>query len=257
MKLATIVPNTCIDLIEDDDYFLVLSPMLKTKTAAKFYKRKSQEGAFVILDSAIIETGIAETPTVLLELANEIEADEICLPDIPLDCERSLISNYKTLCYLRDKNWKKGIMAIPQGHNESEYLKCIKEMLKWTENGITAIGISRLQISKDFNWDCRGDILTQLTVEGYDLSSYDISWHLLGSLEDMNEISVSESASPVSIRGVDSRISYFATKAGLKLINGMLKPNREFEFDDKEIDKNLYRENIEVWKNEATKRVTL
>jgi len=257
MKISTIVPTTCTDLIEEEDYFLVLTPLLKKKSAIEFYKRKSREGAFITLDSPIVESG-AEPPEVLLELALKIEADEICLPDVMFDCDKSLDLNYKTLCYLKDNGWEREIMAIPQGNNEMEYLRCIKVMLNWIEiYEITAIGISGLQISENFPWNCRGDILNQLILEGYDLPNYNVEWHLLGSVDNINEIANTELISSIPIRGVDSRIAYLATKAGLKLVNGMLKPNREFDFYDKEINKCSLKENIEIWKKEATKGINL
>ena len=91
MKIA-FIPS--IHTLETDNtaYHLALTHLvLKYSEYAEFYKKKREQGDFVILDNSLIELGKAASLHKVLEAAKIINPSEIVLPDVFNDW---VIENY-------------------------------------------------------------------------------------------------------------------------------------------------------------------
>lgn len=139
MKLAIIAPHDLLDLTNlVDEYHLILPQELD---ADENYMRFYQDvNGYKILDNGEAE-GITTPPIRLLNLAHEVEADEIVVPDV-------IGSFWETVDRVRDffkiapkNNDDFKYMGVVQGHDLASILSCVYYYadMPW----ITTLGIPR------------------------------------------------------------------------------------------------------------------
>jgi len=135
MKLANIVPDHALWLIPSQTYHLELAPHLLSNVKRKLWLRSRHErGDFIILDngaSEVFSGEIKEMPAFheIVSLANEIGADEVCLPDKLGDWGAT---GYLHLTHAPEVEPRRR-MVIPQGENPAEWLSCLH---KWISGGL-------------------------------------------------------------------------------------------------------------------------
>jgi hypothetical protein len=141
MKLALIPPHAWADT-HVDDYYLILpsqAPDQRHHDAIRVARRK---GAFVILDNGIAE-GKQERWDVLYDVANEIHANELVLPDVQGDAEATREAVDEVLNW---STWRDpiGSMGVVQGKTMDECFNLIEYYLERSRNSaLQCIGLPR------------------------------------------------------------------------------------------------------------------
>lgn len=149
MKFAHIVPSKHLkDLDQHSDFYLVLSHLIpKDKEYTEFFKNTDK---YKILDNGAYENSQPEPIKVLVDKAEMIGANEIVLPDVFKDMDHTMTYTLDALCYLQHENLmgKYKLMAVPQGKNPTEYIKCLRFFCNMPE--IDVIGLSFIVIKDAF-----------------------------------------------------------------------------------------------------------
>lgn len=95
--------------------------------ALDVYKLFARKGHFIILDNGAPESELVNTKR-LIELASEVEASEVILPDVLRDSERTL--KLSTLRTILNSIPPRNRFVVPQGKNWDEWTECLKQLIK-------------------------------------------------------------------------------------------------------------------------------
>ena len=245
MKVATILPTKFLHLIKDDNYHMCLAHLIgEDEEYTKFYQQIGKsKGKYLIMDNGVME-GNQRPIEEIIRKANLVGADEIILPDSFCNMNETLDKSYKALQYVREDFPHLKVMVVPQGKNLEEWLECTEIMLSWD---IDTLGIPKVLV-KLAGRDGRLEALLEL---GHKVRGLDI--HLLGCWQSPIEVLLIEKASKTRriypVRGVDSSIAYIFTKVGLTIDEDDKPHNNPIDFDDEDIDIDLLKKNIQMWKD--------
>lgn len=200
MRVAIIAPTRHLSLLATTNYHLILAhKVLECQEYADFYRERSQQGDYVILDNSAHELGTGLPPEQLAAAASIVQASELVLPDRLFFGEDTVERSNQCFDSVRQ-----GInfMAVPQGRTLSEWLFCLNELLHLT----TTIGIS-----KDYEvWE--GGLATLVRLS---LSHGATSIHLLGWGRDLGQLLLLQEFT--QIRGVDSAKPIVFASSGVAL----------------------------------------
>jgi len=199
MKVAIIAPMHMLHKFCITDYHMALTHLVLepyNHEYRAFYRgRQHQEGQYVILDNSVVELGNAATIDKVLAAADAIKANEIILPDVLFNCDETVRSIDNAIDKVIDHPVKYKIMAVPQGKNDSEWLRCYQYIIR-NYPEVTAIGIPKhLGTAKGH----RVDLLRIIQDVALDSGK---AHHLLGMSGNPTEVSMAN-AFPW-IRGIDS-----------------------------------------------------
>ena len=257
MKVATIVPTPLLDII-DAPYNMCLYHIVKSNPAYAEYFRKAKEaGKFVLMDNGAAE-GVNPTIGELMAVYPLVEPTEIILPDVVYDKAETLKRTQEAYLILMEAGLdsKYQFLAVPQGSNFSEWLLCMREMIR--QSAITTIGISKfvtpryeveMGVGTNVRLECVDAILTEAK-----LLKRDIQIHLLGCWESPKEVGEIASKYGSAVRGTDSAIAYVYTRAGVEITADNKRPdNAEIDFHEGTVtDTELLKDNIMAWERLCT-----
>jgi len=150
-------------------YHLVLAQeFLTDKAYQAIYMEKRRQGHYIIMDNGAAEFGRSIRFSDVLEAANAVGADEVCLPDVLGDREATLELHYKYYEKVPSPNR----MVIPQGKDGYSWMGCLDDMLEVFD--FFAVGIPKHLdgAQKDRLW-----VLDSLQKRGYHTMFH---VHLLG-----------------------------------------------------------------------------
>ena len=147
MKFFSIPPINHLDLMEINDRYFCLAHLCENKDYLEYFKKKSEEGKFVIIDNGAAEKSLVNTEY-LLNLIKTIRPTEIIAPDILFDCDKTLEELGAFQEKWNDLEYKPDVMGVPQGDNPESYLACYLEMLH--NSFVKTIGLSKISIPKSF-----------------------------------------------------------------------------------------------------------
>ncbi len=210
MKYALITPSIGEELFYENklSYHMALAQYLISDAGyLKMYKmlRKCVNGAFIIVDNGAAE-GDRQSFDMVVKVADEIEADEIVMPDM-------LRNGPDTVRMSTDPAAQRIVppkkrFVVPQGRNLNEWTDCLTMLER--EMDFRTIGVPKHLISSPCG--SRNPYLDHLEMFGYP-DRYDI--HLLGlnSLTELHDIVQSYPW----IRGVDSGMPVAWAQAQMKL----------------------------------------
>lgn len=235
MQVATILPTPLLGQEHSNDYNMCLYHIVRDNpTYANYFKKLREEGKFVIMDNGAAE-GVNPTHEELMEVYGLVEPSEIVLPDVVYDKEETLKRTEEayrafTQAGLHEKYQ---FMAVPQGANFTEWLSCMKTMIK--QKHITTIGISKFvtpryqrEMGRDAN--VRMECVDAVLQEAYRLGR-EVQIHLLGCWDNPIEIGEISTAFEDKVRGTDSAIAYVYTRAGRMYAGETPRPdNDEIDF---------------------------
>jgi hypothetical protein len=125
----------------------------------KYFKQKSDEGKWVILDNSAYEIGKLEAthatgqglgPDLVLQAAEIINPSIVIAQDVLCDSQATIESTKHFLRYVEYKGLqgKFLIMAVPQGKTKDEWLMCFETLSKM--KGINQIGFSKISVPLSF-----------------------------------------------------------------------------------------------------------
>lgn len=181
-KFMPIVPINNLELLEEQDGFLMLVQLLKNPKYKNFYLKRNKK-TFTILDNGQYE-GYSCTKEELWEACDLIKPNVVCAPDVFMDKEKTIEKTIDFLHYLNAVSRQEiEIMVIPQGDKPEDFLECLKKMNIFMPHLNTQayewIGLSKLGVLKAFK--NRKDCAIFLQNNGYPLDKY--HYHFLGCNE--------------------------------------------------------------------------
>lgn len=129
------------------------------KNYLKYFKTKSAEGKWVILDNSAYEIGKLEQtnasgeglgPELVLKAAEMIEPSIVIAQDILCDREGTLSSTKNFIQYMKTRGLlgKYQVMGVAQGKTEDEWLQSYEDLYKIPE--IDQIGFSKISVPLSF-----------------------------------------------------------------------------------------------------------
>lgn len=222
-KVAEIVPAAQLEDIGNNYYHMCLAHLViqdnpKAKKYTEFYRRMSNEGKYVLMDNGVAE-GNQVSFNNLVETYKQIGPAEIVIPDTLNDANETLA---KMFDWLKLINIPCKQMAVPQGKNFEEWKACAYIMMQ--ERRINTIGISKFLNIATGDATIRYAAVCYLDGIVKELGRDDIEYHLLGCDEGPGIVGRIQSVSK-RVRGCDSAFSYIATKAGMVIDDGTLRPS--------------------------------
>jgi len=252
MKVCNIMPESLLSYHGDKtDYHLVIAPYIKKESYyMNFFKQRSNNGDYVIIDNGVIEYGHPMHFKEVIELAQKINANEIMLPDYSFNAERTfneIVNQYNDVKDDYDLD-QFNLIAVPQGGTVSEYLYCLERITNL--DFVDTIGLTYL-VDRYPNVD-RTFIVGLMNEIG--LVDKNKEYHLLGYLghEDMDPIKIQNISYYRWIRGIDTRTPIIYAYNGYQLKPNKLRPKNEPEMFEEIHPENphndLYEYNIEVFK---------
>jgi len=120
MEIAFIAPKSMAKYTIAGDFHFIIP-----QNATAFYRESRN---YKMLDNGAYE-GNAIFFEALLNIARKLKVDEIVIPDVMRDAQRTL-SNLYTL--IKDVPDEFKVAAVPQGKTISEFLECFREISKMT-----------------------------------------------------------------------------------------------------------------------------
>ncbi len=258
-KVATIVPANHLDLIKEDDYFMALAHVAKARSDyIDFFKSRSEEGKYVILDNSAVEQGDPGSFEDYIQVAEAMKASAIMLPDYFMDAEKTIEAARTSLALL--DNWndfatpEAEVIVIPQGKSLGEWLECALAL----QNAVTDYGfIPFIGIS------CRytgmfgvGRLAIAITVHSA-ISRFSGKVHLLGCYADPRK-DVRPGIGYPWLSGVDSSYAAVYAQHGYEMTENSFdwpRPPRNIDFINDTYNSELLASNIDVWRKACQKVV--
>lgn len=240
MKVAVIAPFANLGLTKLGTCHMVLTHLVhQNKEYADFY---AKEKMFKILDNGAFENELNNIEGVV-EAAKIVKADEIILPDIIYDCDKTIEKTEEAMEWLDQQKLlgKFSLMAVPQGSTEREWMKCFEVF--YNNEDINTIGLSKLSCPKSFDCSISESRLKISKI----LNKYpNKEYHLLGgSGSILEEIKKQHRF----IRSIDSSvpIHYGQKRISLKFNNKELGTSLDFNKSVKSYNMNTVMKNIEYY----------
>lgn len=180
-KYMPIVPISNLDLLEDQDGYLMLVQLLKNPKYRDFYLKRDKN-IFTILDNGQYE-GYNCSNEELWKACELVKPNVVCAPDSFMNKKETIEKTINFLHYVgRISQQEIEIMVIPQGNTPEDFLECLRKMNIYNQSNTKAftwIGLSKLGVLKAFK--NRKDCADFLKNNGYPLDKY--SYHFLGCNE--------------------------------------------------------------------------
>jgi hypothetical protein len=260
MRVATIVPEKFLQLTVNEKFFMALAHLIDGENAySHFFRQRSEEGAFILMDNGAAEHAQLDTIEDILEVAARINPTEVVLPDVLMSKDGTLEKTQTALKWLKDNDrigdylW----MAVPQGRDLIHWQYCLRNLLDIDKDdlNINSIGISKF-LTLQLGVDAREKALNVAMDLLHEYDRYDIDIHLLGCGYDPLEVATLNKKFAGRIRSVDSAIPYVYAQKGLEMRSDIDRPQFEIEFlGEHEIDLDLLAHNIDQWRGLADEQL--
>lgn len=210
------------------EYHLVLAHLCRSQTYSDFYQKVP---GFKILDNGAAE-GASVSNAFLMRLADELNVNEVVVPDVLSNCDATLASAAE---FQHDVNVEAAraagikFMGVIQGTNTSEFMKCLNGFA-YRHPWITTIGIPRLSI------DHCGTMFRRFMAEFIANEFGDrFEIHCLGAniSQPMEPLFLARAAHnwEAIIRGIDTSLPVVMGLAGLDITIDKPIPRQENFFD--------------------------
>jgi len=252
VKVAVIAPTPLLKRYVPlgDRYHLALNNLvLSSEIYSHYYRRRRDQGDFVILDNNAHELGVGDNVQRLIEGINLINPQEVVLPDRLFfggdTIEMSKVAFYEIKAAFPNIR----TMGVPQGRTYEEYLGCLGVLVM--------LGIDTIGVSKDYEVWTGG--LQEVVRRVYQESYQDI--HLLGwgrHLAGLRKVSENQAG---RVRGVDSSKPLAYALNNIRLPGTMVIKEHDVRihyprrgssfFEATKVNDSLARWNIEVFKGLA------
>lgn len=256
MRAAIITP---IPLLEKyavrSNFHLVLAHLvLSSREYTEFYRWRSREGDYLLLDNGVAETGVPRPIEEIVHAAKLVEADEIILPDALFDMDRTLLNAGEAVMWLDCRGITAyRVMAVPQGRTLPDWLRCYQELLSL--GSVESIGVSKFVAdivpAREGRPGGREAVVDVLDLLG--LVDPNREYHLLGVRSDPLEV-LRCSQRYRWLRSVDSCIAVMSGQQGLRFPDPLRgaepykRPESEFDFhSDSDPYPDITDENVRLY----------
>jgi hypothetical protein len=211
MKVAHIAPPSMLWTLRNRSYHLVVAQRLLEPKYLWHWKAARKRGDFIIVDNGAVEVAYSKELEPIsfekvLELASAIKADEVVMPDVFRDMDKTLSHTQAALPHVPIRHR----MFVPQGDSIDGWKNCMSTMYQW---GARSIGIPKHM--ERFNggryYLCKW--IEQMSYHNV------MDFHLLG-VWDSPEAEVKPIAKDFPwVRGIDTGVAYAYAQHNRALTN--------------------------------------
>jgi hypothetical protein len=206
MQLGVIAPAQALRLLPLGNLHLVLTSwILANEEYAEYYRDRSANGEYIILDNDSFEQSRPTSIDRLLRAADIVRPKEIVLPDVIRDYMLSVAYAREAYPVLRAKCPYAALMGVAHGTTVAEWRTCALHHLGL---GVQTIGVPRVYADDFGSWLPAIDFLLNHRRR-------DISFHLLGSPHRLSAAREVEVAHP-GVRSIDTSKPIHFAMAGVR-----------------------------------------
>jgi len=248
-KISHIVSSDLLDLIDGRDFYMCLANIAsKDENYCNFYKKKVEDGAFVLLDNGAAEAD-QMTLEVMWSVIEKINPSEVILNDCLMDCEETVRRSIEAINFYKSRGYKGQYLFVPQGQNLREWIMCYELMKDYCverlmdSKCISTIGVSKFVTKGWKDSEARYSCCSYLSYEKPQV-------HLLGCHENINEVAKISKQFDF-IRSNDTAISYIYALSNKKITDGD-RPSGEINFIKSDLDEQqieILKENMQTFDN--------
>lgn len=210
------------------DMHMALTHLIEEDANYSEFFRQLPDDDYIMLDNSVIELGKAVSLDRLLHAAEEINADEIVVPDAYKNKDETIRLAHKYLNEIEGRDLPYKIQVVPHGNTAEEWMECYNELRHIDE--IDTIGIPK--VTSSIFPGGRAYLLTMLNNQNNVCERKE--YHLLGIWNNPNEMSYVSGYD--WIRSVDSAIAYACgiNDIAFMPMSGAQRPdNLEWSFHDR------------------------
>jgi hypothetical protein len=196
MKTAVIIPPAFLTLVgRQTGYHMALGQwLIRDPRYFRWYREAHYHGDFIIVDNGAAEPEEERAAwEQVLDAANQVDADEVVLPDVMKDAEATVRSVTKTSITVPEKSR----CIIPQGTTINEWFWCLRELHETLDGRYATVGIPKHMESVKGG---RAGMLASLPP----IIAFHYNIHLFGVYNDPREEIISCRRAKRTIRGIDT-----------------------------------------------------
>ncbi len=250
MRVAIITP---VPLLADyteiigSDHLVLAHLVLTSKIYTDYYRQRSNDGHFILLDNSAHELGDSIRTDLLIETARRVNASEIALPDRVFFGDDTLRTSQAAIQTYRRELPKTSVMGIPQGRVAREFYDCFE--------GLCDLGIDTIGLSKDYEvWPggLLGIVLEMRRRRGAEIPIHLLGWgrelyqlYLLGKQKEVLNIRSCDSAKPIVYAAAGIQLPLEPTH---DVPEYPRRPGNFFQLSQKDLDKSIVSHNIDAFK---------
>lgn len=228
IKIAEIVPVSSLEKTKDNQYHMCLAHLVQQSDEyAKFYRRMSNEGKYVLIDNGAAEGSQLDIIN-LMYCYEKINPAEIVLPDTLCDSISTLEKSLSAYNLLSMSGFipRYKVMFVPQGKTFGEWKECAMTALN--KMAIDTIGVSKFLEMETGDNNIRLDAVRFLE-DWMQENNKEFEIHLLGCSEGPEKVRLASEVSDY-VRGCDSAFAYICTQAGVMIDEKTKRPVGEIDF---------------------------
>jgi hypothetical protein len=251
MKVATILPQNFLGMVETDNYHMCLAHLIDApgmEVYTDFFKRHAAiPNNYVIMDNGLIE-GNPRPIEELVEKAQKLGAQELILPDVFRDSHATLKAIDQAFDYISRNNVCINLMAVPQGRTLNAWISCANLIMDYP---VKCLGIPKV-LTDIAGRDGRANAILKLHEICPEFKHFEL--HLLGcwttAIEVLTLAKLAQQGVIHPIRGVDSALSFVYARAGLRLSDDDRPDSNSINFQEASVpSKALLALNIRAWQD--------
>jgi hypothetical protein len=215
MKFAPIAPTTMTGgVAQTSDYLMALPTQARVASYSYDLQRaRERNNSYLMLDNGVSELKRPIRLDELCAITQQLEPDEVILPDYLGDDVATKVESNSAAKILRALGYEGKLMGVPQGQTMEDYLTVIEYFL--THFDISTIGLSKYFPS--FANRPREDLLYMIEGRGLLERRQDVEWHLLGLCENLGELTAIARRYPW-LRGIDTCYPVLASMQGIQIV---------------------------------------
>ena len=161
MKAAYIPPIPELGNYKHEGFHLLLAHLFEYPDYLEYYKKRAAAGDYLVLDNSAHEHGAGAPVAGLLDLAMEVGAKEIVIPDVLFDAAQTVERAARALRDLAGplaSQYKEAgtpkLMLVPQGQDRRSLMWCFRHLLELHQKFRHSSGIGQnmvVGLSKDYD----------------------------------------------------------------------------------------------------------
>ena len=212
MKVSHIAPPKMLDTIRKRSYHLAVAQRLAENPMYLFwFKNAHLRGDYIIVDNGAVEVALSKEVEPIsfqevLDIATNVGADEVVMPDVYRDASKTLRHTHAALSLVPTRHR----MIVPQGNSIHEWINCLETMYQW---GCRSIGIPKH--AERFEGG-RHMLCWMIEKQGYHRI---VDVHLLGVWDNPKEEILPIAKRFPWVRGVDTGVAYAYAQHDRSLTN--------------------------------------
>lgn len=140
MIIINNVPCEVVELFPSEIEFILLHKIIDNEHYREYHLKQKDSTKYKILDNSAFELGAGLDDELLLEWAVKLNVNEIIIPDVYGDKEKTLVLMREFFSKHPECPFK--LQVVPQGKNQEELFDCYHQMINHVK--VDVIGINKL-----------------------------------------------------------------------------------------------------------------